>query len=88
MRSIHEYLQKKEFINRQVYFYAKGKCTNELKYKIRRKRCSAKLIYNGIMHNENAWFDKRIVIFPNIRNFYNKMLYKMRNVVYNTVQRS
>ncbi len=35
MRSIHESLQKKEFINRQVYFYAKGKCTNELKYKIR-----------------------------------------------------
>ena len=43
MRSIHEYLKKKEFINRQVHFYvkgkytfyAKGKCTNELKYKIR-----------------------------------------------------
>lgn len=35
IRSAHEYLQKKEFINRQVYFYVKGKCTNELKYKIR-----------------------------------------------------
>ena len=35
MRSIHEYLKKKEFINRQACFYAKGKCTNELKYKIR-----------------------------------------------------
>lgn len=35
MRSIHEYLKKKEFINRHVHFYEKGKCTNELKYKIR-----------------------------------------------------
>ena len=28
-------VKKKEFINRQVHFYVKGKCTNELKYKIK-----------------------------------------------------
>ena len=32
MRSIHEYLKKKKFINRQVHFYVEGKCTNAVSY--------------------------------------------------------